>query len=331
MKPFLLRSRGHGRTISNMGASLKDLVAGYIDTPHRRLCDLREDGLAEVPRLGWYSYSSAQPGIPPHRHSRYLAIYFRDRGEQVFQIDDRLHHLTGGDLLVIAPGEAHSTAGCPCSPGIVYWLNVMVPARGHGFLGLSPADSHCLVRRFLELPDHQFKAMRAIKRLFNELFQLHDDKIAFMRSARMQTAVLRLLFAILDSAAGRTAKSQPSRQMAHLVQTIRECPQAEYRLKDLARCSHLSLTRFKERFKTEIGVSPQHFIVEAKVAAAQDRLRLGREPITQIAIDLGFVSSQYFATVFKRITGQTPRDYRKGAVLRRPSKRSDDGQGEADR
>jgi AraC-like DNA-binding protein len=67
--------------------------------------------------------------------------------------------------------------------------------------------------------------------------------------------------------------------------------------------------------------------LQTKIEAAQKRLRAGGDSITQIAMDLGFVSSQYFATVFKRIAGQTPRDYRTSLVSYRPSMRADDGQG----
>ncbi len=45
-----------------------DIQALYMDAPHRRVVDLRRDGLAEVPMLGMYSYSRARPDLPVHRH-----------------------------------------------------------------------------------------------------------------------------------------------------------------------------------------------------------------------------------------------------------------------
>ena len=304
-----------------------DIVANYMDTAHRRLFDLRQDGLSEIPLLGWYSYSSAKPDLPLHRHFGCFEIHFRERDEQVFLVADQLYHLRGGDLFVTRPDEPHSSGGYACGPGVMYWLNVKVPKSGRRLLGLSSADSRSLVDRFLRLPDRHFKAIRGVKPLFDELFQWHDKPDAFLRTSRMRVTAIRLLLAILDSSVRHTAQTQPSQRMARVIQTIRECPQGEYRLGDLARQTHLSLARFKGRFKAETGVSPWQFILQTKIEAAQKRLRAGREPITHIAIDLGFASSQYFATVFKRLAGQTPRDYRNDTGSRRPSTRVNDGQG----
>jgi hypothetical protein len=43
-----------------------------------------------------------------------------------------------------------------------------------------------------------------------------------------------------------------------------------------------------------------------RIAVAEKRLALRRDSVTEIALELGFSSSQYFATVFKRFTGMTP-------------------------
>ena len=114
--------------------------------------------------------------------------------------------------------------------------------------------------------------------------------------------------------------------MAETIAMIRNNPQAEYQLRDLARHAHLSVSRFKSRFKAETGISPWQFILNARIEAAKQRLAAEKESITKIAVDMGFASSQHFATAFKRMMGVTPRAYRQGAVLHGPSIRGDDGQ-----
>ena len=94
----------------------------------------------------------------------------------------------------------------------------------------------------------------------------------------------------------------------------------------MARKAHLSASQFKSRFEKETGVSPWQYILNARIEAAKQRLTAGDESITQIAMDLGFASSQYFATTFKRITGVTPHGYRRGVFPHGPTHRRDDGQ-----
>jgi AraC-like DNA-binding protein len=47
-----------------------------------------------------------------------------------------------------------------------------------------------------------------------------------------------------------------------------------------------------------------------RIYRAKYLLREPDRPITAIALDLGFSSSQYFATVFKKLVGLTPGEYR---------------------
>ncbi|HEX4141755.1 MAG TPA: AraC family transcriptional regulator, partial [Candidatus Methylacidiphilales bacterium] len=66
----------------------------------------------------------------------------------------------------------------------------------------------------------------------------------------------------------------------------------------LAEIARLSESRLKTRFKHEIGVPPAEYWLRQKIERAVTLLPT--RSITRIAYDLGFSSSQYFATVFKR-------------------------------
>ena len=74
----------------------------------------------------------------------------------------------------------------------------------------------------------------------------------------------------------------------------------------------LSLSRLKARFKKETGVSPANFIMLRRIEGAKELLDRTDKNITDVAFELGFSSSQYFATAFKRYTGMTPKEFRGG-------------------
>jgi AraC-like DNA-binding protein len=302
-----------------------DVRAEYMDTRDRRVLDLRPHGLAEIPMLGWYHYVRARPDLPVHRHAGGFEICYLERGRQIFEVDGRQYRLSGGDIFITFPDEPHSTGGYPSEPGILYWLNLRLPDSGCGLLGLQCSESDCLVECLLRLPYRHFGATQQTKAMFGELVALHDRPKTFQRTIRMRCAVIRLLFEVIDGSLGHVA-SATSQRMAEVIQWISAHPQADFCLQDLARRAHLSVSHFKKRFKDETGLSPWQFILHHRIEIAKEQLITSDTSVTQIAYDLGFGSSQYFATVFKRMTGLTPTACREGRFPHGPSKRRHDGQ-----
>lgn len=299
----------------------------YVDTPERRVLDLRRDGLTEVPLLGRYSYSHAHFELPIHCHSGVLEICYLGRGRQFFKCVQQEYYLSGGDVVVIQPGQPHGTGGHFSEPGLRYWLNLRLPRPGGRLLSLPAHETRQILDNLGALPRCRFCGSNQIGTLFRQLFAWHDRPQAVLRSTHMRVTVLQLLLEIIhcshqDSGTGL------SPLMTEVVALIESQPQEEFRLEDLARRAGLSLSHFKVRFRAETGVSPRQFILRSKIVIAKKRLLAGSDSITQIAMDLGFPTSQYFATVFKRFLGQTPKTFRQeGETHRRLSRHRTNGQG----
>jgi AraC-like DNA-binding protein len=236
-----------------------------------------------------------------------------------------MYQLRGGDVFLTFPDEPHSTGGKPSEPGVLYWLNVRRPAEGCTFLGLPEAESQTLLAALDALPHRHFRATQHTKTLFRDLFRWHDSPGNPARTLRLRLAVTRLLLDVID-ASGPRAKSPASERISEIIRLTRSHPERDFRLDDLARHARLSLSHFKKRFRAETGLSPRQFILRDKIEAAKRILHAQSTSVTDIALDLGFVSSQYFATVFKRITGMTPSRYRECRELPQPSQRGHDGQ-----
>ena len=64
-------------------------------------------------------------------------------------------------------------------------------------------------------------------------------------------------------------------------------------------------------FQRDVGVTPARFHARARIALGKRQLIYSDASVTEIAMGLGYSSSQYFATSFKRIVGLTPADYRR--------------------
>jgi AraC-like DNA-binding protein/quercetin dioxygenase-like cupin family protein len=97
-------------------------------------------------------------------------------------------------------------------------------------------------------------------------------------------------------------------RLASLCRRFLEAPSPHARIDDWA--DHLAMSRraFTRAFRKETGLSLQSWRQQACLFAALPRLA-GGEPVTSVALDLGYDSVAAFTTMFKRILGAPPRHY----------------------
>ena len=82
-------------------------------------------------------------------------------------------------------------------------------------------------------------------------------------------------------------------------------------LDDLAGAVALSRYHFSRSFKCTTGMTPGQFVLAKRIEAAKRMLVETEEAIVTIAIAVGFSGQSQFTTAFKRLTGTTPRVYRR--------------------
>ena len=83
------------------------------------------------------------------------------------------------------------------------------------------------------------------------------------------------------------------------------------KVEDLSQQMNLSENQFRRKFKEEFGVTPQQFILRARLQATGNLLRNGNKPIAIIAVECGFSDQSYFTKQFKPFFGETPLQYRR--------------------
>lgn len=89
-------------------------------------------------------------------------------------------------------------------------------------------------------------------------------------------------------------------------------PGNEWRLETLAARAALSRSAFAERFQRVLGTSPGHYLTELRMSIASARLRGSAESVAQIAEQLGYETETAFRRAFRRVTGRTPGEVRRG-------------------
>ena len=92
-------------------------------------------------------------------------------------------------------------------------------------------------------------------------------------------------------------------------------------LEELSELTHLAPQYLCRLFKAECRITINDYIREQRINEAKWLLESTDLPLMEIADHLGFSDQTYFSTVFKKVTGLTPRHYRanRGGYYRKNS------------
>lgn len=83
------------------------------------------------------------------------------------------------------------------------------------------------------------------------------------------------------------------------------------RLSELEELAGISPSRFSKAFKQSTGQTPYQFVVHARVERAKQLLLAADTSMLDVAMGTGFCDQSHLNRQFKRLTGMTPRAFRK--------------------
>ena len=122
---------------------------------------------------------------------------------------------------------------------------------------------------------------------------------------------------VVDRASPSLAKWRLDKVMAYLEENLGE----PISLDDLSTAAGLSRTHFAGQFRAATGFGPHAYILKRRIEAAQSLLQDEENPISEIALELGFSSQAHFSTAFKNQVGIAPGRWR-SAVMNRQAERT---------
>ena len=83
-------------------------------------------------------------------------------------------------------------------------------------------------------------------------------------------------------------------------------------LTHLAGRAELSLHHFARAFKMSAGMTPRAFLEERRIERAKKLISESQHSLADIAVECGFGTQSRLTTIFRRRTGFTPAEYRRG-------------------
>ncbi len=96
------------------------------------------------------------------------------------------------------------------------------------------------------------------------------------------------------------------------VREVMECRLTEkLQLRELAAVAGVSKCHFARAFKQSVGQPPHQYLMMRRIEVAAELIKASDRSLTEISVDTGFSDQSHFSRSFVRITGETPRDYRR--------------------
>jgi AraC-like DNA-binding protein len=152
---------------------------------------------------------------------------------------------------------------------------------------------------------------------FNEeLLKLFNRAIDIVKNGLKSSQVylsgilFHILGLIISESKNKTLNKKQLQQIEHGKMIFNENICTDLRIEDVAEKLNLSYTSFRLNFKKITGVTPAKYFTSLKINKAKQLLLESSYSIKEVSFLLKFSSFEYFSTLFKKIVGVSPKDFR---------------------
>lgn len=276
----------------------------YENSKERKVFTFEEHQIPGLRMFGYHSTSHAIAPLPPHYHKDCFEFSYLVQGNLQFSVHEQAYSISGSDMYITFPNEIHDTGNKPMSLHQMYWFQLQANDPRQ-FLFMDYSSARKITTQLYQLPSPVIKLNSHIDNILSTILSCiaHNTELERIKAG---TLIGLLLCIILESADVSNFQVTPDIQRAkdYILQHIHE----ELYMDELANTALLSVSRFKQKFKEQIGTSPRSFINFHKIEAAKQMLQDGYS-VTDTAMELSFSSSNYFSAVFRRYTSLSPTEY----------------------
>ena len=250
--------------------------------------------------------------MPAHTHAFYELVYVR-RGRGIHHIDERPYPIIAGDFYLMRPGDAHRYE---VDRGAVEIINILfIPKLFSGddwkqirslpglapFFSTGPSKGHKVSLQ----PPHDHAVEALCERIRVEIERRPSGYRLLCRSLALE------LLLTVERAAADGDPDLMAGPIATAVAYLHAHPEEPVTMAELALETGLTANYLGERFKAELGVSVGDYLNRLRIDRARELLAGSQRSVTDIALSTGFDGASYFGKVFLRLTGHTPRAYRR--------------------
>ncbi|MEZ3486053.1 MAG: AraC family transcriptional regulator [Lachnospiraceae bacterium] len=293
-----------GNTVT--GAEVK---SNRIRRPVQEVYDMTHQTNHAMKPLAVYFYGrekcasghSYGPGIRPH----YL-IHAVLKGKGFFRHNGRDYPLTAGDAFLIRPMETTYYEADAGDPWEYMWI---------GFDG-TEVTSILSETYFVNSPVCYIKDIDWMTGIYERISQRMREY--YTQTDRNALTACGLLLELLGVMGSRPVKSKKDLTQIYLemaIEYMKNNYSYDIHVSDIAIFIGIDRTYLYRIFMEQEQISPKGYLQQLRIRSASNMLRSTAYSVTEIAYSCGFRDASAFCNQFRRLTGMTPRVFRRLSAL----------------
>lgn len=278
-----------------------------------------------------------------HEHSDAMEVTYVFSGTLNVYCSGQYFTVGPDTLIITNPDVVHgiftSEGDDPAERAVIQFRHSKIENLPSGFL-ICQADSanedsrvisaaiRSLARVFLQYyrPEHIFRHQSKQSEASQALLQplrsepaypngFTDDKmppsISDTLIRNVSACFLSLIERMMQTSPVQTVDKSNDQTMLELMNYIEHHFSLKLTVDELAEKFYMSSSQLSRRFKKASGLTVNHFLNSRRLGEAEQQLLFSDEKIPYIAKASGFSNYSYFYSVFRKINGCTPLEYRK--------------------
>lgn len=285
-----------------MGINNERWVYHYGD--HSKL-----ENLTEFVLLGYDHFTKASP-LSDHVHENDYEFVYIEQGAVTWEVNDETYHTRAQQLFRTWPGERHRARFNFIEPCTIWWMIIKDPIYYSEWFSLKGEE----LKQFNQILQQQPRIIstnKTIEETFRRLRTIIEQPESMLLEYQVRHHVLDVLLHLMRSFQTSIYSTDIRDFTVALTERIKSDPTLRLSTEKLAAEFGLSESHFYRVFRETNGISPASYMERVRMDCACHFLQKSSSSITNIALDLGFKTSQHFATVFKKYIGMPPREWRR--------------------
>lgn len=270
-----------------------------------------------VMELGIKKNSSVQLNSMSESSMDSIRIYYVIEGKFEWSINQRQYMFYPGDVALVLPGHTFGSEKGFLEIGTLGWINIKIHKLESGetipgkWSSLSESESLAIGKILLLSSSPVLSKFNEVGRILqylqNELFK---QEIGYCTRVNQLLDELFITITRQLTRQDNSGRDFPKAFM-QLEQKLRKDLSHQWTVEEMAAVIGIGTTLFNEKVKNYSGFSPINYLINIRISESIKLLRNQDVSVTDVALDMGFYSSQHFSTTFKKLTGYTPSDLRK--------------------